>query len=119
MEKVKLEIYKGWIKGKVYSDVSHRPSKYSEFCAIVTFTPENGEEKTYLPYSRGADVSFKVTDIKVGDILYMGYRNGYKNRTEQREYCKVVEKTDEYLVIVDGYKSYLSALDEDNITAEE
>lgn len=119
MEKVKLEIYKGWIKGKVYSDVSRSPIKYREFCAIVTFSNEKGEEKNYLPYSSGVDVSFKVTDVKVGDILYMGYRNGYKNRTEQREYCKVVEKTDEYLVIVDGFKSYLSALDEDNITEEE
>lgn len=111
-EKVKLETYKGWVKGKVYSDVRLSPLKYREFCAIVTFSNEKGEEKIYLPYSNGADVSFKVTDVKVGDILYMGYRNGYKNRTEQREYCKVIEKTDDYLIIEDGYESYLSALND-------
>lgn len=112
MEKVKLEIYKGWVKGKVYSDVSNSPLKYREFCAIVFFSNEKGEEKKYLPYSNGADVSFKVVDVKVGDVLYLGYRNERKNRTEQREYCKVVEKTDDYLVIADGYKTYLSALNE-------
>lgn len=117
MEKVKLEIYKGWIKGKVYSDVRHKPLKYREFCAIVTFSNEKGEEKTYLPYSNSKDVSFKVVDVKVGDVLYLGYQNGYKNRTEQREYCKVIEKTDDYLIIVDGYESYLSALNDINNVA--
>ena len=112
MEKVKLELYTGWVKGKVYSDVSNRPSKYREFCAIVTFSNEKGEEKTYLPYSNSVDVSFNVVDVKVGDVLYLGYRNEYKNRTEQREYCKVVEKTDDYLIIEDGYESYLSALND-------
>ena len=113
-ETVKLETYKGWIKGKVYSDVSRSPLKYRPFCSIVTFSDEKGEEKSYLPYSNSADVSFKVTDVKAGDILYMGYRNGYKNRTEQREYCKVIEKADDYLIIVDGYESYLSALNDGN-----
>lgn len=111
-ETVKLETYKGWVKGKVYKDVSNSPLKYREFCAIVIFSNEKGEEKIYLPYSNSSDVSFKVVDVKVGDVLYLGYRNSYKNKTEQREYCKVIEKTDDYLIIVDGYSSYLSALKE-------
>lgn len=115
MEKVTLEIYNGWVKGKVYQDVTDRPSKYREFCALVTFTPEDGETKTYLPYSSSSDVSFKVSNIKVGDILYMGYVNGYKNRTVLREYCKVVEKTDDTIILLDGYKSYLSALEDKNL----
>lgn len=112
-EEKTLELYKGWVKGKVYKDVADNPRKYREFCALVSFTQEDGETKTYLPYSRSSDVSFKVSDIKVGDILYMGYVNGYKNRTLLREYCKVIEKTDDAIILIDGYKSYLSAL-EDN-----
>ena len=91
-EKIILELYKGWVKGKVYKDVANAPMKYREFCALVSFTQEDGETKTYLPYSRSSDVSFKVSDIKVGDILYMGYVNGYKGRTALREYCKVTLK---------------------------
>lgn len=112
-EEKTLELYKCWVKGKVYKDVADSPRKYREFCALVSFTQEDGETKTYLPYSRSSDVSFKVSDIKVGDILYMGYVNGYKNRTLLREYCKVIEKTDDAIILIDGYKSYLSAL-EDN-----
>ena len=112
-EKIILELYKGWVKGKVYKDVANAPMKYREFCALVSFTTEDGETKTYLPYSRNYDVSFKVSDIKVGDILYMGYVNGYKGRTALREYCKVIEKSDDAITLIDGYKSYLSAL-EDN-----
>ena len=116
-EKVTLETYNGWVKGKVYKDVAAKPSKYREFCALTTFTPEDGETKTYLPYSKGSDVSFKVTDIKVGDILYMGYVNGYKNRTVTREYCRVVEKTDDAITLLDGFKSYLTALENSEETA--
>lgn len=112
MEKVTLEIYSGWVKGKVYKDVAVKPRKFREFCAIVTFTPEKGETKTYLPYSSGYDVSFKTSDIKVGDILYMGYVNGYKNKTVTREYCKVLEKTDDTITLIDGFKSYLTALED-------
>lgn len=112
MEKATLETYNGWVRGKVYKDVENRPSKYREFCALVTFTPEEGETKTYLPYSRTSDISFKVSDIKVGDILYMGYVNGYKKRTELREYCRVIEKTDDAITLIDGFKSYLSALED-------
>lgn len=112
-EEITFELYKGWVKGKVYKDVADSPRKYREFCALVSFTPEDGETKTYLPYSRSSDVSFKISDIKVGDILYMGYVNEYKNRTLSREYCKVVEKSDDAITLIDGYKSYLSAL-EDN-----
>ena len=90
-ERLILKLYKEWVKGKVYKDVADNPRKYREFCALVSFTQEDGETKTYLPYSRSSDVSFKVSDIKVGDILYMGYVNGYKNRTLSRTYCKVVE----------------------------
>ena len=110
-EKLTLEIFNGWVKGKVYNDVADKPNKYREFCALVTFTPEKGETKTYLPYSKGSDVSFKMNDIKVGDVLYMGYVNGYKNRTVTREYCKVVEKTDNTITLIDGYKGYLSAME--------
>lgn len=116
-EKVTLEIYSGWVKGKVYKDVAAKPSKYREFCALVTFTPEKGETKTYLPYSSSSDVSFKVSDIKVGDILYMGYVNRYKNRTVLREYCKVLEKTDDTITLIDGFKSYLTALEDYEETA--
>ena len=112
-EKVILKLYKEWVKGKVYKDVADNPRKYREFCALVSFTPEDGETKTYLPYSRSSDMSFKVSDIKVGDILYMGYVNEYKGRTILREYCKVIEKSDDAIMLIDGYKSYLSAL-EDN-----
>ena len=112
--KVTLELYNGWVKGKVYKDVADAPRKYREFCALVTFTPEEGETKTYLPYSKSLDVSFKVYDIKVGDILYMGYVNEYKRRTLLREYCKVLEKTDNAITLIDGYKSYLSALEGNN-----
>ena len=113
-KKVTLELYNGWVKGKVYKDVADAPRKYREFCALVAFTPEEGETKTYLPYSKSLDVSFKVSDIKVGDILYMGYVNEYKRRTLLREYCKVVEKTDDTITLIDGYKSYLSALEDNN-----
>ena len=113
-KKVTLELYNGWVKVKVYKDVADAPRKYREFCALVTFTPEEGETKTYLPYSKSLDVSFKVSDIKVGDILYMGYVNEYKRRTLLREYCKVVEKTDDTITLIDGYKSYLSALEDNN-----
>ena len=113
-KKVTLELYNGWVKGKVYKDVADAPRKYREFCALVAFTPEEGETKTYLPYSKSLDVSFKVSDIKVGDILYMGYVNEYKRRTLLREYCKVVEKTDDAITLFDGYKSYLSALEDNN-----
>lgn len=111
---VTLELYNGWVKGKVYKDVADAPRKYREFCALVAFTPEEGETKTYLPYSKSLDVSFKVSDIKVGDILYMGYVNEYKRRTLLREYCKVVEKTDDTITLIDGYKSYLTALEDNN-----
>ena len=114
-EKVTLELYNGWVKGKVYKDVADAPRKYREFCALVTFTPEEGETKTYLPYSKSLDVSFKVSDIKVGDILYMGYVNEYKRRTLLREYCKVLEKTDNAITLIDGYKSYLSALEDNDL----
>ena len=113
-EKVTLELYNGWVKGKVYKDVADAPRKYREFCALVTFTPEEGETKTYLPYSKSLDVSFKVSDIKVGDILYMGYVNEYKRRTLLREYCKVLEKTDNAITLIDGYKSYITALEDNN-----
>ena len=113
-KKVILELYNGWVKGKVYKDVADAPRKYREFCALVTFTPEEGETKTYLPYSKSLDVSFKVSDIKVGDVLYMGYVNEYKRRTLLREYCKVVEKTDGAITLIDGYKSYLTALEDNN-----
>ena len=113
-EEKTLELYKGWVKGKVYKDVADSPRKYREFCALVSFTPEDGETKTYLPYSRSYDVSFKISDIKVGDILYMGYVNEYKRRTLLREYCKVVEKTDDAITLIDGYKSYLTALEDNN-----
>ena len=113
-KKVTLELYNGWVKGKVYKDVADAPRKYREFCALVTFTPEEGETKTYLPYSKSLDVSFKVSEVKVGDILYMGYVNEYKRRTLLREYCKVLEKTDNAITLIDGYKSYLSALEDNN-----
>ena len=113
-KKVTLELYNGWVKGKVYKDVADAPRKYREFCALVTFTPEEGETKTYLPYSKSLDVSFKVSEVKVGDILYMGYVNEYKRRTLLREYCKVVEKTDDAITLIDGYKSYLTALEDNN-----
>lgn len=116
-EKVTLEIYSGWVKGKVYKKVSANPRKYREFCAIVTFSPEKGETKTYLPYSSGSDVSFKVSDINVGDILYMGYVNKYKNKTETREYCKVLEKTDDTITLIYGFKGYLTALEHYEETA--
>lgn len=118
-EKVTLELYNGWVKGKVYKDVADAPRKYREFCALVTFTPEEGETKTYLPYSKSLDVSFKVSDIKVGDILYMGYVNEYKRRTLLREYCKVLEKTDNAITLIDGYKSYLSALEGNDLDSGE
>lgn len=110
-EKLTLEIFNGWVKGKVYNDVADRPDKYREFCALVTFTPEKGETKTYLPYSKGSDVSFNMNNIKVGDVLYMGYVNERKRRTEIREYCKVIEKTDDTIILIDGYRGYLSALE--------
>ena len=59
-------------------------------------------------------MSFKVSEVKVGDILYMGYVNEYKRRTLLREYCKVVEKTDDAITLIDGYKSYLTALEDNN-----
>ena len=30
-EKIILELYKGWVKGKVYKDVADAPRKYREF----------------------------------------------------------------------------------------
>ena len=117
MEKETLEIYSGWVKGKVYKKVATNTRKFREFCAIVTFDPEKGETKTYLPYSSGSDVSFKVSDINVGDILYMGYVNRYKNSTVTREYCKVLEKTDDTITLICGFKSYLTALEDYEETA--
>lgn len=113
-EKINLELYNGWVKGKIYKNVEESPRKYREFCAVVSFTPEKGEVKNYLPYGKGADIGFKATEINVGDILYIGYVNEYKRRTITREYCKVIEKTDESLVIVDGYKTYFTALEDNN-----
>lgn len=111
MGKIELETYKGWVKGKVYSDVSDYPRKYREFCALVSFSEENGEEKNYLPNSDGLDVSFKVGDLKVGDVVYMGYGYKHKKKTVVREYCKVLEITDECLVLEDGFSSYFKALE--------
>ena len=109
LEKFELILFNGWVKGKVYTDVADSPLNYREFCAIVKFTPEKGEEKTYLPYCSNREVSFKFTDVKVGDVLYLGYTNLKKNRTVTREYCKVIEKTPERATLMRGFRGYVSA----------
>ena len=109
LEKFEVDLFNGWVKGKVYTDVADSPSKYREFCAIVKFTPDKGEEKTYLPYCNNREVSFKFTDVKVGDVLYLGYTNQKKRRTVAREYCKVIEKTSESATLMCGFRGYVSA----------
>lgn len=37
MEKVTLETYNGWVRGKVYKDVEDKPRKYREFCALEDY----------------------------------------------------------------------------------
>jgi hypothetical protein len=108
-EEFEVELFNQWVKGKVYTDVSNYPCKYREFCAIVTFDPEKGEVKKYLPYCNNKEVSFKFTDVKVGDVLYLGYINEYKHKTMAREYCKVIEKHNDYALLICGFKGYITA----------
>ena len=109
LEKFEIDLFNGWVRGKVYTDVSNSPSKYREFCAVVKFTPDRGEEKKYLPYCNNREVSFKFTDVTVGDVLYLGYTNTKKDRTVTREYCKVIEKTPESATLICGFGGYVSA----------
>lgn len=98
-------------------------NKHHNYLSIVT-RDENGEDKfDWLRKSKNSDEYFNISKVKKGDILLAGSKKRNKEYSE-KQWCGVVDKTDESLILVNGttylkVKKLLKDIEVGNVIASE
>lgn len=97
MEK-KIEIAQNWVLESIEPWNWSNTNRYKNYLAIVSRDDEGIFNYSWCKSSSENDEYFYVKDVKVGDILMAGYKD-FRKPYGKKLYYKVLEKTDEYLLL--------------------
>lgn len=93
---------KNWILEPVdpwdYSNTKRRKN----YLAVVTKTDNGDFSYEWLKESKESDEYFNITNVKVGDVLMAGYKDNYNYKHSEKLYYKVIEKTNDNIVLTQG-----------------
>lgn len=96
---IEIECDKNWLLDYLEPWDYTNTQRYKNYLAIVS-RDESGEfVYHWCKESRESDEYFNITEIQEGDILLAGYKDYYKPNRPAKRYYKVLEKTDEKLLL--------------------
>lgn len=99
MDTIKKKIVENWLTESLgVWNFSH--TKYFNWCGIVTRDEEGNNKYEWLKGSKDNGEYFNFSKVKVGDIIYAGSKNNYKNRINVTAYFGVVRKTEDSIELV-------------------
>lgn len=102
-EKIVIKCDKNWILETIYPWNNTNPKRWNNYIAVVARKEDGTFNYNWLNGSKETDEWFNITDVVVGDVLMVGVKDGYHpNRPSEKLYYKVMDRTDNELVLVSG-----------------
>lgn len=100
MKQIEVEIDIKYTADNVYPNYwKGNPKRDFNWAAKTTLNLETGDEdRVYL--KEGEELYWNVKDVKSGDILVFGLHDRYKPRYNKKAYYRVIEITDDKLVLL-------------------
>jgi hypothetical protein len=101
MKELKVKIDVKYTAQRVWpNDWSGNPKRDFNWAAITSLNYDTGdEERVYLKEGE-ADLDWNVKDVKSGDILAFGLYDRYKPRYSRKAYYKVLDISDDEMVLL-------------------